>query len=327
MDLDPAIQVTGLSKRYDSREVVRGVTFDVDRGEVFAFLGPNGAGKTTTIKMLCTLAKPTSGVGRVAGCDVTDDSRGVRQRIGLVFQDPTLDRELTVAENLRFHGSLYSIPRGEVNGRIDSVLALVELEDRSHSLVSTLSGGMARRVEIARALLHSPEVLFLDEPTVGLDPQTRARIWQDLLRLRAKHNQTIFFTTHYLDEAEHADRIAIIDNGTIVACDSPAGLKAAVASDCIELVTDDDLSAASYLAAAGFSSQARSGGLRVDVVDGERQVAAVVGCVAVGVKQVRVRRPTLDDVFLHFTGRDIRDGEIESSLGSSVRRFQAMQRR
>jgi ABC-type Na+ transport system ATPase subunit NatA len=179
-----AIRAVGLAKRYGEIEAVRGVSFDVRPGEVFAFLGPNGAGKTTTVRMLCTLARPTGGRALVAGFDVARQPRAVRRRIGLVFQEQTLDDRLTAEQNLRFHAVLYHVPRGQVEQRMVRALRLVGLEDRRHDLISSYSGGMARRLEIARGVLHTPMVLFLDEPTVGLDPQTRASIWEDVLRLR-----------------------------------------------------------------------------------------------------------------------------------------------
>ncbi|MGH8973444.1 MAG: ABC transporter ATP-binding protein, partial [Acidimicrobiia bacterium] len=243
----PAVDVLGLSKHYGPVEAVRTVTFQVAPREVFAFLGPNGAGKSTTIRMLCTLTRPTAGQARVGGYDVARQPRAVRRSIGLVFQDQTLDEQLTAEENLRFHAVLYGVPRDEVGRRLDRVLELVDLTGRRSDLVSTYSGGMARRLEIARALLHTPGVLFLDEPTVGLDPQTRARMWEDVLRLRDEEGAAVFFTTHYMDEAEYADRIAIIDHGTIVALDTPAALKAAVGADTVHLRTADDATAAARL--------------------------------------------------------------------------------
>ncbi|MGH9004202.1 MAG: ABC transporter ATP-binding protein, partial [Acidimicrobiia bacterium] len=248
----PAVEVLGLSKHYGPVEAVRTVTFQVAPREVFAFLGPNGAGKSTTIRMLCTLTRPTAGQARVAGYDVARQPRAVRRSIGLVFQDQTLDEQLTAEENLRFHAVLYGVPGDQVQPRIDRVLELVDLTGRRRDLVSTYSGGMARRLEIARALLHTPDVLFLDEPTVGLDPQTRTRMWEDVLRLRDEEGAAVFFTTHYMDEAEYADRIAIIDHGAIVALDTPAALKAAVGADTVHLRTADDATAVARLRAAGY---------------------------------------------------------------------------
>jgi ABC-2 type transport system ATP-binding protein len=225
------IEVRDLTRRFGTFTAVDGISFDVREGEVFAFLGPNGAGKSTTINMLCTLARPTSGHVTVAGFDVAARPKAVRRHIGLVFQEPTLDDQLTAQENLRFHAVLYRIPSDEVDERIARVLDLVDLSDRRYDLVSEFSGGMARRLEIARALMHVPRVLFLDEPTIGLDPQTRALMWEDVLRLREEANVTVFLTTHYMDEAEYADRIAIIDHGAIVAIDTPEALKATIGVD------------------------------------------------------------------------------------------------
>src|ERR671934_735993 len=213
---DAVIEAKGLVRKYGDLEAVAGIDLDVHAGEIFGFLGPNGAGKSTTISMLCTLLTPTAGVARVAGIDVVHDPAAVRQRIGLVFQDPSLDDQLTARENLEFHAFVYSVPRADRRRRIDDALEMVELTDRASSLVKTFSGGMRRRLEIARGILHHPQVLFLDEPTLGLDPQTRNHIWSYLERLRTQVGITVFMTTHYMDEAEFCDRIAIIDRGTIV---------------------------------------------------------------------------------------------------------------
>src|SRR3954452_22887356 len=221
-----AIEVSDLWKRFGDVEAVRGVDFSVAPGEVFGFLGPNGAGKTTTINMLCTLAKPTSGTATVAGHDVATARDDVRRHIGLVFQDPTLDGYLTAEQNLKLHAELYGVESGLVAGRMRQVLEMVGLHERKDSVVGTFSGGMRRRLEIARGLMHSPRVLFLDEPTIGLDPQTRSSIWKYIRDLKEREEITIFMTTHYMDEAEYCDRIAIMDQGEIVALDSPEDLKA-----------------------------------------------------------------------------------------------------
>ena len=225
---EPVVQVTDLVKRYGELEAVRGINFEVQPGETFGFLGPNGAGKSTTIKILCTLANPTSGSARVAGYDVLRQRDTVRRNIGLVFQDPTLDSYLTGEQNLRFHADLYGVPRSQLDARMKLVLDMVNLWDRRDSVVATYSGGMKRRLEIARGLLHAPRVLFLDEPTVGLDPQTRSSIWEYINDLKQREDITIFLTTHYMDEAENCDRIAIIDHGQIVAIDTPENLKASI---------------------------------------------------------------------------------------------------
>jgi len=309
---DVAVEVSGLSKRYGAVEAVKGVSFSVARGEVFAFLGPNGAGKTTTIKMLCTLARPTGGRATVDGFDVQHQPKSVRRQIGLVFQEQTLDEQLTAEENLRFHAVLYGVPHDQVDARIVKVLELVALSDRRKDLVSTYSGGMARRLEIARGMLHTPKVLFLDEPTVGLDPQTRALIWDDIQRLRMEEGVTIFLTTHYMDEAEYAGRIAIIDHGSIIALDTPDVLKASVGTDTVEIETADDEVAFASLQLAGYKVERTEGGLVAFVEDEEAAVGPIVAAAGVPVRTVRAHRPTLDDVFLHFTGREIREQHGEA---------------
>ena len=319
-----AIEVSDLSKHYGAVEAVRGVSFSVAKGEVFAFLGPNGAGKTTTIKMLCTLARPTGGRAIVDGYDVQRQPKAVRRHIGLVFQEQTLDDQLTAEENLRFHAVLYHVPRADVDSRIEQVLRLVALEDRRKDLISTFSGGMARRLEIARGMLHTPAVLFLDEPTIGLDPQTRALMWEDVLRLRRDEGVTIFLTTHYMDEAEYADRIAIIDEGVIVALDTPDELKRLVGADTVELITADNALAEKRLSEAGFRVSDGEDSLVVFAEDGEAQVARLIDIAGVPVSNVHVHRPTLDDVFLHFTGRQIREDHAEHAMPMRMR---AMARR
>src|SRR6059058_3224342 len=237
------IEVEELRKKFDDFEAVRGVSFEVERGEVFGFLGPNGAGKTTTINMLCTLARPTGGHARVAGHDVVQERDDVRRNIGLVFQDPTLDGYLTAEQNLRLHAELYGVQSRLIKSRMQQVLEMVDLWDRRDGQVATFSGGMRRRLEIARGLMHSPRVLFLDEPTIGLDPQTRSSIWSYIKLLKETEDITIFMTTHYMDEAEFCDRIAIMDQGEIVVLDTPEALKASVGEDRVVIDTDDDAAA------------------------------------------------------------------------------------
>src|SRR5207245_195183 len=234
------IEAAELRKRYGEIDAVRGVSFSVEAGEIFGFVGPNGAGKSTTISMLCTLVRPTGGRAEVGGFDVVAAPTEVRRRIGLVFQDTTLDDYLSAAQNLRFHAELYGVPPSTVKERLQRVMEMVGLWERRDSLVRTFSGGMKRRLEIARGLLHSPRVLFLDEPTVGLDPQTREHIWSYIGELRRKEDITIFMTTHYMDEAEYCDRIAIIDNGEIVVSGTPDELKALVGKDRVSITTDDN---------------------------------------------------------------------------------------
>ena len=231
----PIISVKNLVKSFGEVEAVRDISFEVEKGEIFAFLGPNGAGKSTTIKMLTTLLQPTSGTLRINGFDPVAEQDGARRSFGIVFQDPSLDDELTARENLEFHAVLYSVPAATRGARIDSLLALVELADRQHEYVKNFSGGMKRRLEIARGLIHHPKVLFLDEPTIGLDPQTRNHMWEYLKRINQEEGMTIFFTTHYMEEAERADaRIAIIDHGKIVATGTSESLKAQTATANLE---------------------------------------------------------------------------------------------
>lgn len=230
-----SIQVHGLTKKFGSFTAVDNISFSVKRGETFAFLGPNGAGKTTTIKMLTTLLRPTSGTMLVNGYDPIHDQNAVRRSFGIVFQDPSLDDELTAYENMEFHGVLYKVPDGILEKRIEELLNFVELWDRKNDLVKHFSGGMKRRLEIARGLLHTPQVLFLDEPTIGLDPQTRNHIWKYLKDLNSNANITVFFTTHYMDEAERvADSVAIIDHGRIITGGSPADLKKTTNTNSLE---------------------------------------------------------------------------------------------
>jgi ABC-2 type transport system ATP-binding protein len=305
-----AITVAGLTKNYGEIEAVRGIDFEVPTGETFGFLGPNGAGKSTTIKILCTLARPTSGSARVAGHDVTTERDAVRRNIGLVFQDTTLDNYLTGAQNLRFHADLYGVPTVAVAPRMRQVMEMVGLWDRRDSLVMTYSGGMQRRLEIARGLLHAPRVLFLDEPTVGLDPQTRTSIWAYIDELKAREDITIFLTTHYMDEAEHCDRIAIIDHGKIVAIDTPEALKASVGKDRVQIHTADDAAAIAQLGRDfGIEAGIHEGAVTFSVAAGEEFVPRLFAGLSVPIRAVSVARPSLDDVFMSYTGKTIRDAE------------------
>jgi ABC-2 type transport system ATP-binding protein len=226
MSAEDIITVKDLTKRFNTFVAVDDISFEVKKGEVFGFLGPNGAGKSTTIKMLTTLLKPTSGTIRMNNHDPEKDPHKVRQAFGIVFQDPSLDDELTAFENMEFHGVLYSVPKTTRRQRIEQLLKIVELWDRKDDLVKKFSGGMKRRLEIARGLLHHPDILFLDEPTIGLDPQTRNHIWSYIKDLNKKEGITVFFTTHYMEEADRvADRLAIIDHGKIIARGTSAELK------------------------------------------------------------------------------------------------------
>jgi ABC-2 type transport system ATP-binding protein len=306
----PAIEVDDLYKSFDEVEAVRGVSFEVAAGEVFGFLGPNGAGKTTTINMLCTLARPTAGSARVAGHDVVRERDDVRRHIGLVFQDPTLDGYLTAEQNLRLHAELYGVDSALVPDRMRQVLEMVGLWERRDATVMTFSGGMRRRLEIARGFLHSPRVLFLDEPTIGLDPQTRSSIWRYIAQLQEREEITIFMTTHYMDEAEFCDRIAIMDQGRIVVLDTPEALKAQVGADRVRIQTEDDDAAIAALA-QHFAVEATisEGAVTFFVPSGEEFVPRLFAELGIAIRSVSVSRPTLDDVFMSHTGTTIRDAE------------------
>ncbi len=311
---ETVISVRGLTKSFGAVEAVRGIDLEVRAGEIFGFLGPNGAGKTTTISILCTLLRATAGQASVAGIDVEHDPAGVRSRIGLVFQDPSLDGQLTARENLQFHAFVYNVPAAERAGRITAALEMVELSDRADSTVMTFSGGMRRRLEIARGILHTPDVLFLDEPTIGLDPQTRQHIWGYLTELPKRQGVTIFMTTHYMDEAEYCDRIAIIDHGQIQAIGTPDELKAMVGGDVVTITTADNEAAKAQIAAlAGSEPIVDNGTLRVEVPDGAAFVPRLVREAGVEVTSVAFHRPSLDDVFLKLTGRAIREQEAGST--------------
>ena len=307
-DGGPAVEVDGLSKTFGDVEAVRGIEFTVRPGEIFGFLGPNGAGKSTTISMLCTLLRPTGGRALVAGHDVVRERDDVRRNIGLVFQDTTLDGYLTGEQNLRFHAELYGVPRSVMRERMRQVLEMVGLWDRRRDLVQTYSGGMKRRLEIARGLLHSPRVLFLDEPTVGLDPQTRASIWDYIRQLQAAEEITIFMTTHYMDEAEFCDRIAIMDQGTIVALDTPEALKAGIGEDRVRIeTTDDEAAIAAIRERFGLEAGVSEGAVAFSVASGEAFVPRLFAELGVPIRLVHVSRPSLDEVFMSFTGTTIRD--------------------
>ena len=309
-ELRPAIEVFDLQKSFDEVEAVRGVSFEVAAGEVFGFLGPNGAGKTTTINMLCTLTRPTAGSARVAGHDVVRERDDVRRHIGLVFQDPTLDGYLTAEQNLRLHAELYGVDSALVPDRMRQVLEMVGLWERRDATVMTFSGGMRRRLEIARGFLHSPRVLFLDEPTIGLDPQTRSSIWRYIAQLQEREEITIFMTTHYMDEAEFCDRIAIMDQGQIVVLDTPEALKAQVGADRVRIQTEDDDAAIAVLADRfGLEATISEGAVTFFVPSGEEFVPRLFAELGIAIHSVSVSRPTLDDVFMSHTGTTIRDAE------------------
>ncbi len=309
--MDNAIAVRNLVKRYGNFEAVKGISFDVKRGELFAFLGPNGAGKSTTINVLVTILKPTSGEVKVAGFDVVREKLEVRKRIGVVFQDPSLDYRLTVEDNLKIHGYVYGIYGKELDKRIDEVLEIVELRGVRKKLVKHLSGGMRRRLEIARGLMHTPEVLFLDEPTTGLDPQTRARIW-DYIRGIRERGTTVFFSTHYMDEAEYADRVAIMDHGKILALDTPAELKKRIGGNMVIIGVKKgrEECVLKKLREMGFNPHvAEDGRIWIPVSDTASTIPVIFQHLGDVITEVDIRIPTLNEVFLTLTGRELRDEE------------------
>lgn len=307
-----------LVKKYGEVLALRGVSFRVRRGEIFGFLGPNGAGKTTTMHILATLLKPTSGRAVVAGYDVLEEPREVRKRIGMVFQDPSLDTDLTAYENLYIHGKLYGVRGRELEERIRELLEFVELWEHRDRLVKTFSGGMRRRLEVARALLHDPEILFLDEPTLGLDPQTRAHIWEYIKRLRREKGVTIFLTTHYMDEAEElCDEIAIIDRGRIIAEGTAEQLKSMIGDEIVYLTVEGNGDPCRTLSMGFVKECRRLGGSRLSlrVVNASEALPLLIQRASESgfkVREASYRRPTLNDVFLHLTGREIRDTGAEA---------------
>ncbi len=306
------IEATDLVKKFNELEAIRGVSFTVGEGEIFGFLGPNGAGKTTTINILCTLLKPTSGHATVNGFDVARERSKVRQSIGLVFQDSTLDDYLTAEQNLVFHAYAYGVSRSVLKPRLEEILKMVELWDRRKGKIKTYSGGMKRRLEIARGLLHHPRVLFLDEPTLGLDPQTRRSIWDYIHDLRRRENLAIFMTTHYMDEAENCDRIAVIDHGKIVALDTPEKLKDALGGDIVSIKTENNEEAVRLLKERyQFDPSMQNGTVSFNVPQGEKFLPGFVNDFPMQLLSIGLRRPTLEDVFLKLTGRTIREEEVD----------------
>ena len=301
------IEVEQLVRRFDEFEAVRGVSFEVGEGEIFGFLGPNGAGKTTTINMLVTVLRPSAGQARVAGYSVREDPRRVRESIGIVFQDTTLDDSLTGWENLRFHADVYDIPMKVFGERAEEVLQTVELENRRDDLVRNYSGGMKRRLEIARGLLHYPKVLFLDEPTLGLDPQSRVTLWDYIREIQQREKITVFLTTHYMAEAEYCGRIAIIDNGEIVALDTPMRLKESVGGDVVTLTTSDNVKASVELEELSLQPRIEDGTIRFEAPEGATTVAHVFRKLTPDIQSVDLHKPSLEDVFIKLTGREIRD--------------------
>ena len=326
----PAIHADHLTKSFGDLIAVNSISLSIESGEIFGLLGPNGAGKTTTIAMLSTMQKPISGTATVNGYDIVTDEDNVRKSIGIVFQDQSLDEELTAYENMDFHGRLYRIP-GEVRQeRIHELLALVGLEDRKDDLVKTYSGGMRRRLEIARGLLHEPKVLFLDEPTLGLDPQTRNHLWEYIARLNDEKGITIILTTHYMEEADRlCDRVAIIDRGTIIALGTTESLKASIGGDVVTIASPDPDAIAGLLTASWVSGLERHDGMvTIRLQDADRHIPGIVTDLVrsgIGITSLSVRKPTLEDVFLHYTGRTIRDEEASGK--EAMRMFHRAGRR
>jgi ABC-2 type transport system ATP-binding protein len=321
------IETINLTRRFNELVAVDKLNISVEQGEIFGLLGPNGAGKTTTISMLCTILKPTAGTAKVNGFDIVKQANQVRKSIGIVFQDPSVDDRLTGRENLYMHANLYGVPPGEQKTRIQQVLKLVELEERADSILRTYSSGMRRRLEIARGLIHYPKILFLDEPTIGLDPQTRDHIWVYIKELKQTQDITIVLTTHYMEEADRlSDRVAIIDYGKIVALDTPIRLKKTLEGDIITVRAKNTEKLVSVLAGQAnvLKTRVLNGTVELTVREGEEFVPRVVEIAAqndISVEAIVLHQPSLEDVFLHYTGRAIRPeagGELHGDM--AVRR-------
>jgi len=326
-----AIRVEKLKKEFNGLIAVNEISFEVKEGELFGLLGPNGAGKTTTLNMLATLIRPTSGKAFVAGFDVLKERDKVRKSIGMVFQEPALDNYLTGRENLEFHGMMYGLSRREAKKRVKEALKIVELEEFADKLVQTYSGGMKRRLEIARALVHQPKILFLDEPTLGLDAQTRRKIWEYIKKLNKERGVTIILTTHYMEEADFlTDRVAIIDYGKIVALDTPQNLKNILGGDIISIEVDNPKNARKVFEKLPWVKKLNreNGIFYLQVEKGEEKIPLLIKIdqeeAGFQIKSINLRKPTLEDVFLHFTGRTIREREASQAerLRERARRHQ-----
>ncbi|MDQ1372622.1 MAG: type transport system ATP-binding protein [Candidatus Thermoplasmatota archaeon] len=314
------IEVENLEHSFGDFKAVDNISFSVEEGEIFSFLGPNGAGKSTTINVLTTQLACQKGSAKVCGLDVRTRPHDVKKSIGIVFQDEVLDRDLTVRETLEFHGRIYSMPRDQRLAREKELIELVELEEKVNERTKNLSGGMKRRLEIARGLMTRPRVLFLDEPTIGLDPQTRLRIW-DYIKGINEEGTTIFLTTHYMDEADRlSDRVEIIDHGKIIASGTSESLKNTLGEDMMYLETVDDEKAAAAAKSVSEVSEVKrvSSGLELILsADGAKVMPKVLRSIekeGIGILSVKMKKPSLDDVFVHYTGREIRDGPPETSM-------------
>jgi ABC-2 type transport system ATP-binding protein len=319
--MSAVIEVKGLRHKYGDFTAVKGIDFSVEDGEIFSFLGPNGAGKSTTINILVTLLPLQTGSVKIAGYDLKGDKKAIRKSIGIVFQDEVLDKDLTVEETLDFHGRIYALPREERRTRIEEMLELSELKEKRGELVRNLSGGMKRRLEIARGLMTRPKILFLDEPTIGLDPQTRLRIWDYIRKVNAE-GTTIFLTTHYMDEADSlSDRINIMDHGEIIAGGTPEELKNGLGQDMIYLDTTDNRAVKEIVSGMeGVNSVGETTrGLKLRLgADGTSLLPHIIKRInaeGVGINRVSMKKPTLDDVFVHYTGRELRDEQIKPGSG------------
>jgi ABC-2 type transport system ATP-binding protein len=320
----PIIKVENLIKNFGSITAVNDISFGVEEGTIFGFLGPNGAGKTTTINILCTLLSPTSGRASIAGHDCMKEPSEVRKAIGIVFQDTTLDKDLTAHENLIFHAYLYDVPKSEMKERVDEALHFVGLYDRKDDLVKKFSGGMKRKLEVARGLIHRPRVLFLDEPTLGLDPQSRTNLWEFITELPKKHKVTIFMTTHYMEEAEVCDKIAIIDNGKIIAMDTPEELKKTVGGDVVSITTTDNKKVRQEIETVfKFNVSEKESVLYMTCNRGDTCIPELIRTLGDKVLSVRIQKPTLNDVFLKLTGKTIRnEGSSEDdTVRESIRAY------
>ena len=315
-----------MTRRFGEITAVDNVSFEVGEGEVFGFLGPNGAGKTTTISMLCTLLRPTSGSAAIGGHDITNDPGGVRRKIGIVFQDSTVDERLTARENLVFHGDLFGMTKKYVRPRAEQLLDRVGLLERANDTVITFSGGMRRRLEVARGLMHWPSVLFLDEPTVGLDPQTRRSIWSYARSLRDTEGVTIFLTTHYMDEAEACDRVAIMDYGKIIALDTPDSLKAQLGGDVVSIAgPDNEILAREVREVFEIEPRLENDAVEFNIDQGGDFIPVLLSRLKGEVRSVGIRAPTLEDVFVSMTGHQIREAEAsEEDRLRSMRRLGRM---
>jgi len=325
-----AIETFALTKRYGKILALDGLDLKIEPGEVFGLLGPNGAGKTTAISMLCTVNAPTSGTALVNGFDIRRQAGKVRRSIGIVFQDPSIDDRLTGRENMMLHATLYDIRADAAKKRIGELLDLVGLADRADSPMKTYSGGMRRRLELARGLLHSPRVLFLDEPTLGLDPQTRQHLWSHIEELARQSNITVILTTHYMEEAERlCSRVGIIDSGKIKVVDTPANLIGALKGDVVTVVTGRPADFLERIKELSFTRHAEvaDSTVRLHLSDAEKKVPLIVELASAGgieLKSVSIHKPTLNDVFLYYTGKEMRSEEAENELRSTMRALSRM---